>query len=120
RSQYIQRLGQQASLALPVPSESFCLWQAAFDSPKTGELNLTGVPLLRLLGRMRVTGGPSLRFHTRDVNELGGRKHHGIFADFVEVQCGFLAAPQPGIEDEHRDGAVIPVPIDGPLRENDV
>src|ERR1039457_4022556 len=69
---------------------------------------------------MRVTGGAAPRFDGRDVHVVLGREHHRILGDFIVVKRESLAALQPRIEGEHRDGAMVAVTIDGPLREYDI
>src|SRR3984885_8181719 len=113
-------LRQHHPPALPVPEETFCLRKTAFGTSKTGEFHLPRIPLLRLLGSVRITSGPPLRFDIRDIDEIPGRKHHGIFGDFVEIERRFPAAAEPCVEDQHRDGPVIAVLVNGPLNENDV
>ena len=50
------------------------------------------------------------------------RELHGVLAvgDLVVVEGEALAHPQPGVVDQHRDGAVVGVVVDRPVGEDDV
>ena len=112
--------GQKGGLALPVPQERFRLRIAAFCAAETRDLHLFWIPLVRLLRGVRVTGGVALGFHRGNVDVFGGREHHGVFGDLVVVERGLFTSSEPGVEDEHRERAMIAMVIDGPLREKNV
>lgn len=70
---------------------------------------------------MGVAGGAFTGFGSADIDIIGRREHVCVFAvrHFVIVQTETLVHTKPGIVDEHRDRAVVPMIIDWPLREDD-
>jgi hypothetical protein len=111
---------QQYGLAFGVTRKCLGLREAAFRSAKLCNLDLFGIPLVRRLGNVRVACVAALRLDGGDVDKVAGRKHGGVLGDLVIIQRKPFAAVPPGIEREQRDGAVVGVVIDGPLREDHV
>ncbi len=118
--QPIMRSRQETGLAFPMVKKCFGLSKTADAPPKTRDFDLFRIPFIGHLRDVGVTSGVTLLFDRGDVDVLRGREHHSVVGNFIEKERCFLAATEPRLEHEVRQGAMVAMLIDGPLREQDV
>lgn len=111
---------QHSSFAFRVPQEGLGLRESSLRTAASRDLDLFRVPLAGLLGGVRITSGVAARFHSGYIDVFGRREHSGILGDLVIVQGKPPAGFPPRVEGKHGYGAMVAVPVDGPLGEHHV
>ena len=114
--------GQGKVGALDVADVALGLTMTAFDAAQPGDSLLERVITIGALAGVRVAGAAFSRLGRGDVHVVRRGELDRVFAvgDLVVVEGEPLSQPEPGVIDQHRDGAVVGVVVDRPVGENHV
>ncbi len=112
----------QAGLVADVPGEGLGQLVSALDAAEAHDLRLQRIVTVGRLRRVRVAGRSLARFHSGDVHVVGGREHQRIFTGrhLVIEERKLTVRPAPCIVDERGHGPMIAMPVNRPVREDDV